>query len=135
MCSAGDMSTAAQQPNVAFYPHHHSQQQHSGETGGNGGGGKAPTREEAPERPANTAPPPQSAKDFFSRLDWQAGDSGYTAFAGGSESDSDESSSSSEDEENQEMFGHAPFVETQTNHTPLVSVLYVLCSNFLLIRS
>ncbi|CAI8034317.1 Cyclin-G-associated kinase [Geodia barretti] len=122
--SAGDMSVGSQLPNVAFYPHHHHQRQQGGypENQGTGGNGGRPPQEQTPEPAATTttAPqPPQSAKDFFSRLDWQGGESGYTAFAGESESDSDESSSSSEEEGNQEMFGQSPFGTTHTNHTPM----------------
>ena len=125
--SAGDMSVGSQLPNVAFYPHHHRHQRQQGgypENQGTGGNGGRPPQEQTPEPAATTttAPqPPQSAKDFFSRLDWQGGESGYTAFAGESESDSDESSSSSEEEGNQEMFGQSPFGTTHTNHTPMVS--------------
>ena len=83
---------------------------------GNGRRTKAPTK--AAESSAN---PPQSAKEFFSRLDWQAADSGYTGFPGESESDSDdESSSSSEEEMNQGMFGGT--------HTHTVSVWLELCA-------
>ena len=116
--SAGDMSVGSQLPNVAFYPHHHHQRQ-GGYPENQGNGGKPPQQTPEPAATSTTtAPPPQSAKDFFSRLDWQAGESGYTAFAGESESDSDESSSSSEEEENQDQ---SPFVMTHTNHTPMVS--------------
>jgi cyclin G-associated kinase len=114
-----DMSVGSQLPNVAFYPHHHHQRQ-GGYPENQGNGGKPPQQTPEPAATSTTTapPPPQSAKDFFSRLDWQAGESGYTAFAGESESDSDESSSSSEEEENQDQ---SPFVMTHTNHTPMVS--------------
>ena len=76
-----------------------------------------------PQPPQPQPPPPQSAKAFFSQLDWQTGDSGYTAFADESESDSDESSSSS-DEEEDEMFNQAGMVQYNSTgaHNHMVHV-------------
>ena len=85
-------------PEVAFHspqPHPPPQQPKQQHNGG---------RLEQPERsgqPKTSERPTQSAKAFFSQLDWQAADAGYMAFAE-SESES-ESSSSSGDEE---LFNH-----------------------------
>ena len=72
--------------------------------------------------------PTQATKDFFSQLDWQSGDTGYTAFADESESDSDESSSSSDDED--EMFNRTNIIQSNTRATQnhVVSILLHTCT-------
>ena len=119
----GDTDASSYQPNVAFYNPNIQQQQHhrvGGEaTAGNGSRGKPPTRGGTAE---SAAALPQSAKEFFSKLDWQTGESGYTGFAGESDSESESSSSSEEEEENQEMFGgDRPYADFGATHTHMVS--------------
>ena len=119
---AGEMDetlVASQPPDIAFHPSSNSPQpppRHpvEGESGARNGGQdreRPDQRRQTTECPPGTVPPPsQSARDFFAKLDWGAGDSGYTAFGDESDSDSDGSSSSSDEDE--EMFGRA----AQLNH-------------------
>ena len=132
----GDIEEASQQLNVDFYPqstaqqhqqqqqqhqhhhhHQHKQQQNIPESHSAAGNG----------RHVASAGISQSAKAFFSQLDWQQpGDLGYTAFAGESDSDSDSSSSEEEDEE---MFNHnggADFRQARLNHNHTVHVRTLL---------
>ena len=117
---AGDIGETAQPPNVAFYPPYTTQsrqQQYSMEGDdhvGPGDGGQAKSTDGlmAPDTS-------QSAKAFFSQLDWKAGDAGYTAFEDESDSESDTSSS----DEDEEMFNHTSQVEfrgAQPNHKHMV---------------
>ena len=111
---------------MAFYPQ---QQQHllEGEEDHEGEKWKSGTEEGQGAEFSGTTP--QSAKAFFSQLDWRGaggGDTGYMAYQ--TDSDSDESSSSSEEEE--EMFNHTGggpnLGQPQLNHVVSFTHLYTL---------
>ena len=129
MSYAGDMDGSImtnQQPNVAFYPpstqqQQQQQQQHhvqshigTGDIQQEGNCVSKAQRVQEPSSASQQQLPAQSTKNFFSQLDWQSGDAGYTAFADESESDSDESSSSSDEED--EMFSHTN-IQSNTRRT------------------
>ena len=82
------------------------------------------TAEGEGQRAEFRGPPPQSAKAFFSQLDWRGvgGDTGYTAYE--TDSDSDGSSSSSEEDEMiNDTSGGAGLRQPQLNHRVCYTLL------------
>lgn len=123
---AGDIGETAQPPNVAFHPPYTSQslqQQYSMEGDDRVGPGSGQDKRSSDGHLAPDTS--QSAKAFFSQLDWKAGDAGYTAFADESDSESDSSSS----DEDEEMFNHiskVDFGQAQPNHKHKVLIVLTL---------